>query len=242
MDKSVYIRMSEQDAGHWWFVARRQILRDQIAALGLPARARILEAGCGPGGNLAMLAGFGNVEAFELDDEARRIAAARSGIDVRPGMLPDRIDEAPGAFDLIAAFDVIEHVDQDAASVQALARLLRPGGRLIVTVPAYRWLWSAHDERHHHKRRYTRSSVRSLAVGAGLEVEKCSHFNSFLLPVVACLRLVRKILSLRESPDDTMPRPVANRILTRIFGAERYLLRHVSFPAGVSILCVARRP
>ncbi|MCH8167464.1 MAG: class I SAM-dependent methyltransferase [Proteobacteria bacterium] len=241
MDKSVYLRMAEQDAEHWWFVARRRILQDQIAALRLPPDARVLEAGCGPGGNLAMLSEFGQLDAFEMDEDARRIASARGGIEVRPGKLPGDIGFEPGSFDLIAALDVIEHIEADLESVQALAKLLRPGARLILTVPAYPWLWSIHDDRHHHKRRYTRPAVQKLAEEAGLVVEKCSHFNTILFPLIVGIRFFKKLTGVNGKPDDDMPPPFLNAVLGRIFGAERFALRHVSLPFGVSILCIARR-
>ena len=241
MDRNVYLRMSELDATHWWFVARRCILRDQITSLQLSPGARVLEAGAGPSGNLDMLSEFGELDAFELDEGARRIAAARSGIEIRPGALPDDIDYAPASFDLIVALDVIEHIEADRESVQALAQLLRPGARLMITVPAYGWLWSFHDDRHHHKRRYTRSTARRLVEEAGLVVEKCSHFNTILLPLIVATRLVKKVAGAADSPDDNMPSPFVNAVLLRIFSAERHLLRHLSLPIGVSILCIARR-
>ncbi|NIP88834.1 MAG: class I SAM-dependent methyltransferase, partial [Gammaproteobacteria bacterium] len=117
MDRNVYLRMSEQDRAHWWFVARRKILADQISTLGLAPDARILEAGCGPGGNLEMLSKFGDLTAFELDDEARQVASARSGIQVEPGALPDQIAYPTESFDLVAAFDVVEHIERDRESV-----------------------------------------------------------------------------------------------------------------------------
>ena len=241
MDKNVYLRMSEQDAEHWWFVARREILQDQIASLRLPKSARILEAGAGPGGNLAMLSQFGRLEAFELDEGAGRIASERSGIDVLPGALPDDINYAPRSFDLIVALDVIEHIEADRESVQALAELLQPGARMLITVPAYGWLWSEHDNRHHHKIRYTRPMVRKLAENAGLKIEKCSYFNTLLLPLIVGIRLLKKIFGVTDRPDDAMPGPAVNAMLRRIFSAERHLLRYLSMPIGVSILCIARR-
>ncbi len=241
MDKNVYLRMSEQDAEHWWFVARRRILQDQIASLQLPPDARVLEAGCGPGGNLAMLSEFGQLDAFELDEDARQIASARCGIEVRFGKLPGDIGYEPGSFDLIAALDVIEHIEADLESVQALAKLLRPGARLIITVPVYPWLWSMHDDRHHHKRRYTRPAAKKLVEETGLVVEKCSHFNTILFPLIVGIRLVKKLAGVTDKPDDNMPSPFLNSVLGRIFGAERFALRHLSLPFGVSILCIARR-
>ena len=241
MDKNVYLRMAKQDDKHWWFVARRRILQDQIAALRLPPGARVLEAGCGPGGNLAMLSEFGQLDAFELDEGARQVASARFGIEVRHGELPGDIGFEPGSFDLIAALDVIEHIDADLESVQALTKLLRPGARLIITTPAYPWLWSVHDDRHHHKRRYTRPEVRELIGEAGLVIEKCSYFNTILFPLIVGIRFFKKLASITDKPDDDMPPPFLNAVLARIFGAERFALRHLSLPFGVSVLCIARQ-
>ena len=233
--------MSGHDAEHWWFVARRQILRDQIAALGLPRSARILEAGCGPGGNLGMLAEFGEVTALEPNETARRIATERTGFAVQGGTLPDDALFPLESFDLVAAFDVIEHIEDDAGAVRSLARVLRPGARFVMTVPAYGWLWSEHDERHHHKRRYTRAASRRLLESAGLVVEKCSHYNTLLTPLVVLRRGVARLSGAAFKPDDAMPPPFLNSLLAGVFGFERHLLRLGSLPFGISILCIARR-
>lgn len=239
MEKVVYDRMERLDGEHWWFVARRRILSDQISALPLPPDARILEVGCGPGGNLAMLSRYGSVSAMEFNDDAREIAAKRSGIVIQGGALPDDLAFEPSSFDLVAALDVIEHIEDDSAAVKSLARLLKPSGSLIITVPAYRWLWSRHDDIHHHKRRYRRDGVRALVEGAGLSVVKLSHFNTVLFPLIVFLRLAEKLLGLSGRSDDEMPVPIVNRILGSLFSTERYILRHLSLPVGISILCIA---
>ncbi len=200
MEESVFQRMSGHDAAHWWFVARRRILRDQIATLGLPADARILEAGCGPAGNLAMLSEFGSVEAFEPNDTARRIAEERTGLSVRAGTLPDDALFPPESFDLVAAFDVVEHIQDDDGAVRSLARTLKPGGHFIMTVPAYAWLWSAHGRRHHHKRRYTSAAVRDLLERAGLTIDKCSYYNTLLMPAVVLRRVMAGSREASSSP------------------------------------------
>lgn len=242
MEESVFQRMSSHGAEHWWFRARRQILRDQIAALRLPPRPQILEAGCGPGGNLPMLAEFGEVTGFEPNEGARQAAIELTDIEVRGGTLPDDTLFPAESFDLIVAFDVVEHIDDDAGAVRSLARMLRAGGYFLMTVPAYRWLWSEHDEHHHHRRRYTRPEVRKVVEAAGLRVEKCSHFNTLLMPAVLLRRGFARLSGSRLGPDDAMPAPAVNGLLRRIFASERHLLRRGSLPAGVSILCLARKP
>ena len=239
MDSAVYQRMQELDRSHWWFVARRRILHDAIAMLGLPPGARILEAGCGAGGNLSMLGQFGTVSAMELDPDMRAVASDRSGITVEPGRLPDNIPFEPGSFDLVAALDVVEHVEEDGSAVVALGEMLRPGGTLIVTVPAYRWMWSEHDARHHHRRRYTRPEVRLLFDKAELQVTRVTHFNSLLLPLAIAARMAGKLTGRDGHADDDMPASPINAALRETFALERYLLRHTALPAGLSILGMA---
>ena len=167
MERQVYERIDALADRHWWFLSRRRILEAAIGRLTGGARGlRLLEAGCGPGNNLSMLAKFGTVSAFEPDQAACQQAASRHGGEVRRGGLPDAVPFSPGSFDIALMADVLEHVEDDAAALNAVASMLAPGGLLIVTVPAYGWLWSRHDERHHHYRRYTLSALRRLAAGA----------------------------------------------------------------------------
>jgi SAM-dependent methyltransferase len=247
MEREVYDRMRLLEQDHWWFTARREILADQIARLPLPPGARILEVGCGAGGNLAMLGRFGSVCAIEPDDESRAYCAERSGADIRFGLLPDGLPDfaevtGGAAFDLVAAFDVIEHVDDDAGAVAALGRLVKPGGFLITTVPAHPWMWSRHDERHHHKRRYRTGDYRALFEAAGLTVRRRSYFNSVLFPPIAAVRGAKVLLGKADEDDETMPPAPLNGMLRRLFLAEKALLRATDLPFGVSILLIAQRP
>lgn len=242
MDRETYDRMRVLQETHWWFVARRRILADQIARLPLPADPRILEVGCGPGGNLDMLKRFGHVEAIEPDAESRDYAAGRAGVTVRSGLLPDRLPDFEAPFDMIAAFDVIEHVDDDAGAIRALGSLLNPGGVLVTTVPAGAWMWSRHDEHHHHKRRYALPAYRRLFEGAGLSVRRATHFNTLLFPPIAAVRLLQKLTRSEGGNDEAVPAPAINAALTRLFAAEAGLLRAVDLPFGVSILLIAERP
>jgi len=241
MDRLVYDRMDALEEAHWWFAARRDIIAKIIGRLAkLPARPRILEAGCGTGGNLALLSSFGEVDAFEYDAEAASRAERKSGLSVPFGALPDQIPHGDTSYDLIGLFDVLEHVEDHVGTLRALGGRLGPNGRVIVTVPALPWLWSKHDERHHHFRRYTRRSLRKAAEEAGLQVDRSFYFNSFLLPVAMGLRAAKAALG-KDAPDDTMPSSRLNRALYNVFSSERHLIGRVSLPVGLSVCAVLKR-
>ncbi len=241
MNPEIYERMAWLEDRHWWFRARRAIVAKLIAGLGLPVDARILDAGCGTGGNLAMLSGFGKVEAMEMDDWAREIAAAKGVASVAPGRLPDGLPFQEGNFDLVALLDVLEHVADDEAALDSLGRLLKPGGHLLITVPAYPFLWSRHDEAHHHYRRYRIRELESKVRSAGMTVRHASYFNTLLFPLIAALRLLGRIRPGRGGDDLAMPRPWVNRMLYAVFSSERMLLGKFALPFGVSVVLVARR-
>lgn len=187
-----------------------------------------------------MLADFGSVDAFELDDEARAIARAKAPLDVKPGMLPEGVPFA-GAYDVVLALDVIEHVEKDVESLASLRDRLSPGGRLIVTVPAHPWMWSSHDVKHHHFRRYTRKSLGDIMRRAGLRPVRMTYFNMFLFPAAAAIRLLRNVTGGSAGSDDRMPSTAVNGILKSVFSAERSLVTRFDLPVGVSLLAVAER-
>jgi len=159
---------------------------------------------------------------------------------IEGGLLPDGLPFAPASFDLVCAFDVIEHVDEDAASVAALARLLKPGGYLATTVPGQPWMWSRHDELHHHKRRYRLGDYRAMFEATGLKVMIASHFNTVLFGPIAAVRALKKLTGSTEADDDAMPAAPLNRLLTGLFAAEGPWLRHAPLPTGVSIVLIAQ--
>ena len=242
MDAQVYLRMAELDERHWWFVARRQILRSLIEReIRPPKDARILEIGCGTGHNLGMLGEFGAVEATELDAGARELASFRLGQPVAAAALPDLSMFPASSFNLIALLDVLEHVENDASALAAIRSRLKVGGKLLVTVPANRWMWSAHDAAHHHHRRYTRRELRQVATNAGFRIDLISPFNTLLFPPIAAARLAGKLLG-RESADDSIPPGPINGLLRRIFELEAPLVGRVPLPFGVSLVAILSRP
>ena len=240
MERVIYERLQALEQDHWWFAGRRAILARLIGDLDLPKNAKILEAGCGAGGNLKLLSRFGAVRAMEPDEPSRRYVAEHWGVQVDPGFLPDKLPYPPASFDAVCCFDVIEHVDQDAEAVAALASLLVPGGRLVATVPAYQWMWSHHDELHHHKRRYTLGKMKRLFADAGLKVERASYFNALLFPVAAAVRVTKTLLGLKGE-DDAMPSLPVNGILGRLFASEAAWLRRGSLPFGLSIVIIGKK-
>ncbi len=242
MERRVYARMGEVEDRHWWFVARRRILAAVLERSALLAKpARVLEAGCGTGGNLGMLSRFGPVSAFEPDEAARGNALRHNRFDIRAGALPDRAPFAGERFDLVAMLDVLEHLDDDEGALRALAERLAPGGLVLVSVPAYAFLWSRHDMTHHHKRRYTRASLLAVTRAAGLEPVRAGYFNTLLFPLIVARRLLGRLLGLKGD-DDALPPLWLNRLLGAVFAFERRLVGRVRLPFGVSLLMLARKP
>ncbi|KEQ53123.1 Type 12 methyltransferase [Sphingobium chlorophenolicum] len=238
MDRSAYASMSAQEQDHWWFVARRAIIDSLIRAhVPLPPEAHILEAGCGTGGNIPLLAQFGTLDAMEYDADARALASARGLCRVEPGALPDAIGFGDTRYDMIALLDVLEHIDQDEASLHALGARLAPNGRLLLTVPAAPWLWSDHDVLHHHKRRYTHEGLLQVVRAAGLKVEVSGYFNSLLFPLAVAQRFAHQWLR-RDAPLDARPSPLINAALQRVFAAERHVLGRIPFPVGLSLYAI----
>jgi len=188
-----------------------------------------------------MLAEFGELQAFELDEEARQAASRKHPIDIKFGSLPDNVPYPANSFDIVAAFDVIEHIEDDLSSLEKLKQLLSADGRLIISVPALPWLWSEHDVTHHHFRRYTRSQLEYVLHEAGLRPILLTYFNTLLFPAIAVQRLTKRALGRQGKGDDTMPSPFINRILNHVFETEKHLIGRISMPVGVSLLAVAEK-
>jgi SAM-dependent methyltransferase len=228
------------DEHHWWYRGRRRLINAVLDRLELPPQARILDAGCGAGRTLDELAKHGHVSGLDLSEFAASAARERGHEDVHVG----RIEELPwedAAFDLVTALDVIEHTPDDRVTLRELRRVTRPGGFAIITVPAYQWLFSAHDVVNHHYRRYARRALVAAASDAGWRTELTTYFNSILLPPAAVVRLVQR--RGRERPktrsDFEMTPPSMSAVLELPMRAEASWVRSGKrLPAGLSLLAV----
>ena len=239
MDRRVYDRMAEHDSTHWWYRARRDILADYLTREGrLPKEARILEIGCGTGHNLPMLAQFGRVDAIEIDPAARDVASQRLGKAVGDAPLPALPGVPDAHYDLIAVLDVVEHIEDDVAALQAMRARLAPGGKILITVPAHQCMWSAHDVVNHHHRRYSKTTLVKAIDAAGLRPRKLGYFNSLLFPLAAGARIMGRITG-REDSDDTPPAAPLNTLFEKIFRLERHMVGRLPMPPGVSIITLA---
>lgn len=242
MDRIVYDRMAAHDTTHWWYRARREILADYLTREArLPQGARILEIGCGTGHNLPMLARFGDVDAIEIDEAARGFASERLGKPVGTAPLPELTGVPRGSYDLIAVLDVIEHVEDDVAALRGMADVLKPGGAILVTVPAHQWMWSAHDVVNHHHRRYSKAGLNKAIREAGLTHNGLRWFNSLLFPVAVAARLAGRLTG-KDDSDDSPPAAPVNKALERVFELERHLIGRMPMPPGLSIITLVRKP
>ena len=238
MERAVYDHMAAVDMRHPWYVGRRRVLRTMIGRLGLPVKARILEIGCGTGHSLAMLSQFGQVDAVEMDAQARALASDRLGRPVGSAtLLLAGVERS--AYDLVALLDVLEHIEDDRAALNGIAECLAPSGCILITVPAHPWLWSAHDEANHHFPRYTRKTLKAAIADAGLRLDKLSYFNSLLFPLAVAGRLFGRA-SKQQVTGDSLPRPFP-WILENVFATERYAIGRLPFPPGLSLLAVVSR-
>ena len=246
MDLPEYERMFEHESHHWWFVGTRRVILDVLrrrapaGADGAPPR--ICDIGCGTGGTTARLSTLGAALGLDASAEALRLARRRPGGAFAQGDAA-RLPLATGAFDVATLLDIVEHTDDDAAVVAEAARVLRPGGLLLLTVPAFPFLWSQHDEALHHRRRYRSREIRKLLEDQGLQIDILTYYNSALFPAVAAIRLLSRLgrggAGAPPKSDLSLPPAPLNGLLASLLGSERHLVGRIPLPAGVSLLATA---
>lgn len=244
MEKNIHEFLYHNEQQHWWFVGRRKYIhRMMLEYLSDNFKNEICEVGCGSGANLKMLSTFGAVDAIEMDERAlqrARILASKCTRRFEHGYLPADMPLS-GPYDAIVVLDVIEHIDDDITSLVVLGNALKSDGRLVLTVPAYHWMWSHHDDANHHKRRYSSSLLKHRLNEAGYSVLYISYFNTLLFPVAFIVRMIQKITPFigRVADEYKMPSIYLNKLLSWIFGLESLLSGRVQIPFGLSLAVVA---
>tara|TARA_B100002052_G_C15767985_1_gene545591 strand:+ start:81 stop:827 length:747 start_codon:yes stop_codon:yes gene_type:complete len=240
MDRKNYDAEISLEKYHWWYVTRRSILKNICDNyIKNKKELSILEIGCGSGGNLSLLSKYGELYAMESDDFAIKNANSKKICEVRKGMLPDNIPYGK-SFDIICLFDVLEHIQDDRLSLQTVNKYLNSDGKIILTVPAYMFLWSGHDIASHHKRRYTKGQIHQLLESTGFKKSYSSYFFSILFTILAPIRIIQKLLDRKIVRHDIKrENSILNYLMIKIFSIESKLLPYFSLPFGVSIVTIA---
>ena len=234
--------MVETQQNHWWFAVRRRFLESWVRIGGAaPRDGRILEVGAGTGANLDTLRVFGRVTALEPDHFACDYISRHFDVETVHAALPGGCVGLRD-FDLVVALDVLEHIDDDLGALRSIHGMLKARGRVIATVPAFQFLWSVHDEKLHHKRRYRAPELVSRMEEAGFRPVHQSYFNFLLFPAALLFRLLDRLCKGVGRAGSGNVHPFLNGLMARVFGAEVFLLRFVRFPFGLSLVVVASKP
>lgn len=248
MERVAYERFAQLENSHFWFLSRRAIFFDVLDRVLKGERdLQVLEIGCGAGGMMAPLQRYGTVHGMDIDVEYLRYCKERGFSRVLAGSGHD-LPFSDASFDLIALFDCLEHIPDEGRALHEIFRIVRPGGHVFFSVPAYEWLWSNNDDIAHHQRRYTKGRLRTALEGAGFQVLRASYFNALLLPLIIPSVLVQKLRGrfglLPDGYNNTsvpIPGPL-NWLFTKLMSGERFAIRAADLPFGHSLIAVARRP
>ncbi|SNB48123.1 bifunctional 2-polyprenyl-6-hydroxyphenol methylase/3-demethylubiquinol 3-O-methyltransferase UbiG [Geobacter sp. DSM 9736] len=243
MDISQFTLHAEIEDSHWWFCARREIIFSELKRFLPPGAGMCLaEIGCGTGGNLRVLERHYSVLGVDLAPEAVKYASERLEAPVFLGDFRDRLKGRWDQIDAVLLADVLEHVEDDVAFLHDIVSCLKPGGILLLTVPAHRFLWSHHDLVLGHIRRYSAAGLRALWQGLPVEELRFSSFNFILFPIMAAVRLLGRGGERKEGESDLRPLPAPlNGLLFRLFALERLLLKVCPLPYGASYLALLRK-
>ena len=242
MEQHTYAIMNRVEDSHWWFVGRRAILESFLHGIIEKINAEkphILDVGCGTGANLEMLANFGEAEGVDISDDALEFCEAK-GLKAHKG-LAEELPFADESFDVVTALDVVEHLDDDIAGLKEMHRVLKTGGRTLIFVPAFMWLWGVQDDISNHRIRYTKKQIVERLEKAGFEIERATYANwTFFAPILAG-RTLMKITGIKPESENNVNVSALNGFFGKIFSAERLWLRNFNFPFGVSIVITAKK-
>lgn len=239
MRDGAYREHYEVEDRHWWFRGRWAVVEALLSRTELPTRPRILDAGCGTGGNLQRYSEMGDATGVDPSPDAVRFCHERGFSSVREAGL-ESLPIADDSFDLVAATDVVEHVAAEDRALRELRRVTAPGGVMLLTVPAYTWLWTEEDENLHHKRRYTKARLRQSVEQAGWTTRTTTYFNTILLPPIALARALPRRGGGDGSDLERTPATLDGPLSLPMRLEARLIRAGVSLPAGVSLGIVCR--
>lgn len=242
MEQHTYGIMNDVEGKHWWFVGRRAILEEFLRII-IPhqkaEKPKILDVGCGTGANLEMLAQFGTSEGVDVSDDALEFCR-KKGLKVHKG-LAESLPFEDESFDVVTALDVVEHLDDDVSGLKEMHRVLKTGGKTLIFVPAFMWLWGVQDDISNHRIRYTKKQIVERLEKAGFTVERATYANwTFFAPILAG-RTLMKITGIKPESENNVNVSALNGIFGKIFSSERLWLKKFDFPFGVSIVITARK-
>lgn len=242
MEQHTYGIMNDVEDKHWWFVGRRAILESFLERITNELRTankdlRILDVGCGTGANLEMLKKYGQSEGVDVSDDALEFCRQK-GLKVHKG-LAEKLPFDDETFDLVTALDVVEHLDDDIAGLAEMHRILKKGGKTLIFVPAFMWLWGVQDDISNHRIRYTKKQIVERLEKAGFTIERATYANwTFFAPILAG-RTIMKITGIKPESENNVNVSALNGIFGKIFSSEKYWLKNFDFPFGVSIVISA---
>ncbi|HTS18537.1 MAG TPA: class I SAM-dependent methyltransferase [Verrucomicrobiae bacterium] len=243
MHNHEYDNMARLEDTHWWYVGMAGIAADWLRRLpGFSPSERVLDAGCGTGGACRWLENFGRVYGLDRHPLALRHAGAKGAQCVVQGDV-QALPFANASFGLLTSFDVLYHTDvvSDWGALREFARVLRPGGWLLLRLPAYNWLRGAHDRQVQTRHRYTNREVSAKLRSVGLQPVRVTYVNSLLLAPAIIWRLLQQIANSQPASDLWLPPRPINRFLKLILRVERAWLRWFNLPAGLGVLALARK-
>jgi SAM-dependent methyltransferase len=242
MEATNFAAEAEVEEEHWWFVGRRKLFARELRLAGISFESRILDIGTGTGANLRLLRNLQvhTVTSLDSDELAIRYCKQKGLGDVQQGDIC-ALPFADDSFEMVLATDVIEHVDDDAAALRELARVLKEGGRALITVPAFPSLWGLQDIVGHHKRRYRLRALLAKMRAAGLEPQRHYYFNYLLFAPIWLARQVISLLGIKLNSEAELNSPLLNRILSVVFTADIKTAPFLRPPFGVSILAIVTK-
>jgi len=242
MERGFYKDYFVLEKKHWFFKARKNILAHFIKQYSRP-NSRIFDFGCGSGYLVGELQ-KGGYDSYGMDFEKTAVDyGLSSGIKNLTVGTGEKTEYSNESFDMVISFDVLEHIEKDSAAVGELVRILKTNGKILITVPAFMWLWGVQDEVSHHFRRYTIKSLTEVFKSfPEIQIVRKTYFNTFLFPVIAAVRLISRWLNIKNRESDfELNNDLINNLLYYIFNLESYFLRFTNFPFGVSILFVLEK-